>query len=172
MLTGKNIYLRTIEPSDAEIILQWENNPENWKVSNTLVPFSKKLIEDYVNSAQDIYMVKQIRFMVCLNEDNRPIGSVDLFDLDLMNQKVGVGILIDNKEDRRKGCALESIGLIKEYCFEVLNLHQLYCNILTNNQASIELFKKAGFTICGTKKDWLKTKEGWQDELMLQLFVS
>ena len=91
MLRGKQIYLRTLEPSDADIILKWENNPDNWSVSNTLVPFSRKLIEDYVRSAQDIYSVKQVRFMVCLIENGREIGAIDLFDFDPYHHKVGSG---------------------------------------------------------------------------------
>ena len=170
MLKGEQIYLRTLEPSDADIILKWENNSANWRVSNTLVPFSRKLIEDYVNSAQDIYSIKQLRFIICLVENDKEIGAIDLFDFDPYHQKVGLGILIAELEDRRNGYAIEAVLLIKEYCFNHLNLHQVYCNILSENKASIDLFEKSGFTICGTKKDWIKNKEGWLDELMLQSF--
>jgi len=170
MLKGEQIYLRTLEPSDADIILKWENNSANWKVSNTLVPFSRKLIEDYVNSAQDIYSIKQLRFIICLVENDKEIGAIDLFDFDPYHLKVGLGILIAELQDRRNGYAKEAVLLIKEYCFNHLNLHQVYCNILSKNKASIDLFEKSGFTICGTKKDWIKNKEGWLDQLMLQSF--
>ena len=170
MLKGEQIYLRTLEPADANIILKWENNSDNWRLSNTLVPFSRKLIEDYVNSAQDIYSIKQLRFIICLVENDKEIGAIDLFDFDPYHQKVGLGILIAKFEDRRNGYAKEAVLLIKEYCFSHLNLHQVYCNILSENKASINLFEKSGFTICGTKKDWIKNKEGWLDELMLQSF--
>ena len=170
MLKGEQIYLRTLEPADADIILKWENNSDNWRVSNTLVPFSRKLIEDYVNSAQDIYSIKQLRFIICLVENDKEIGAIDLFDFDPYHQKVGLGILIAELEDRRNGYAIEAVLLIKEYCFNHLNLHQVYCNILSKNKASIDLFEKSGFTICGTKKDWIKNKESWLDELMLQSF--
>ena len=170
MLKGGQIYLRTLEPSDADIIWKWENNADNWRVSNTLVPFSRKLIEDYVNSAQDIYSIKQLRFIICLVENDKEIGAIDLFDFDPYHHKVGLGILIAELQDRRNGYAKEAVLLIKEYCFSHLNLHQVYCNILSENKASINLFEKSGFTICGTKKDWIKNKEGWLDELMLQSF--
>jgi diamine N-acetyltransferase len=170
MLKGGQIYLRTLEPSDADIIWKWENNSDNWRVSNTLVPFSRKLIEDYVNSAQDIYSIKQLRFIICLLENDKEIGAIDLFDFDPYHHKVGLGILIAELQDRRNGYAKEAVLLIKEYCFNHLNLHQVYCNILSKNKASIDLFEKSGFTICGTKKDWIKNKEGWLDELMLQSF--
>ena len=170
MLKGEQIYLRALEPADSDIILKWENNSDNWRVSNTLVPFSRKLIENYVNSAQDIYSIKQLRFIICLVENDKEIGAIDLFDFDPYHQKVGLGILIAEPEDRRKGYALEALKVVKEYCFNHLNLHQVYCNILSENKASIDLFEKSGFTICGTKKDWIKNKEGWLDELMLQSF--
>ena len=170
MLKGEQIYLRTLEPADADIIWKWENNSDNWRVSNTLVPFSRKLIEDYVNSAQDIYSIKQLRFIICLVENDKEIGAIDLFDFDPYHQKVGLGILIAELQDRRNGYAKEAVLLIKEYCFNHLNLHQVYCNILSKNKASIDLFEKSGFTICGTKKDWIKNKEGWLDQLMLQSF--
>ena len=168
MLKGEQIYLRTLEPADADIILKWENNSDNWRVSNTLVPFSRKLIEDYVNSAQDIYSIKQLRFIICLVENDKEIGAIDLFDFDPYHQKVGLGILIAELEDRRNGYAKEAVLLIKEYCFNHLNLHQVYCNILSENKASIDLFEKSGFTICGTKKDWVKSNDGWEDKLMFQ----
>jgi len=170
MLKGEQIYLRTLEPSDADIILKWENNSDNWRVSNTLIPFSRKLIQDYVNSAQDIYSIKQLRFIICLVENDKEIGAIDLFDFDPYHLKVGLGILIAELQDRRNGYAKEAVLLIKEYCFNHLNLHQVYCNVLSKNKASIDLFEKSGFTICGTKKDWIKNKEGWLDELMLQSF--
>ena len=170
MLKGEQIYLRTIEPADADIILKWENNSDNWRVSNTLIPFSRKLIQDYVNSAQDIYSIKQLRFIICLVENDKEIGAIDLFDFDPYHHKVGLGILIAEVQDRRSGYAKEAVLLIKEYCFSHLNLHQVYCNILSENKASINLFEKSGFTICGTKKDWIKNKEGWLDQLMLQSF--
>jgi diamine N-acetyltransferase len=168
MLKGSQIYLRTLEPLDADIILKWENNSDNWRVSNTLVPFSRKLIEDYVNSAQDIYSIKQLRFIICLVENDKEIGAIDLFDFEPYHQKVGLGILIAELEDRRNGYAKEAVLLIKEYCFNHLNLHQIYCNILSENKSSIDLFEKSGFTICGTKKEWVKTNDGWEDELLLQ----
>jgi len=169
MLRGDQIHLRTIEPEDADIILAWENNPHNWSISNTLVPFSRKLILDYVNSAQDLYAAKQIRFMICENATNKAVGSVDIFDFDPYHQRAGLGILIDQQDDRRKGYGLEALELIKDYCFSHIKMHQLYCNVLSDNKASIQLFGKAGFEICGTKKDWIRTQKGWQDELLLQL---
>jgi diamine N-acetyltransferase len=45
----------------------------------------------------------------------------------------------------------------------------LYCNILSNNTESINLFKKIGFKEVGVKKEWIKTPEGYLDEYLFQL---
>ena len=169
MLNSKNIYLRTLEPEDAFILLEWENNSENWKVSNTNVPFSEHLIMNYVNSAQDIYATKQLRFVICKNETNEPIGTIDLFDFDAKNQKAGIGILIARKEERNKGFANEALQIIINYSFNHLLIHNLYCNINENNTESIRLFEKNGFELIGKKKDWVRTKNGFENELMFQI---
>jgi diamine N-acetyltransferase len=55
-----------------------------------------------------------------------------------------------------------------KYASKILGLHQLYANITTDNHVSIHLFEKAGFQLAGTKKDWIKTPEGWLDEGLYQ----
>jgi diamine N-acetyltransferase len=169
MLKGEKIYLRTIEPSDAQLMLKWENNPENWAVSNTLVPFSEHLILQYVNSAQDIFETKQLRFIICLTETNTPIGTIDLFEYDPLHRRAGVGVLIDEVTERNKGFANEALQLMINYSFDRLNLHGLFCNIFESNDPSVKLFEKNNFVQTGIKKDWVLLKNKWENELFFQL---
>ena len=169
MLKGQNIYLRTIEPSDAALMLNWENNPENWAVSNTLVPFSEHLILQYVNSAQDIFETKQLRFIICLQENDTPIGTIDLFEYDPLHRRAGVGVLIEKISERNKGFANDAVQLIIKYGFKRLDLHQLFCNIFETNEHSIKLFEKNGFVQTGAKKDWVRIDGNWETELFYQL---
>lgn len=167
MLTGKNIIFRTIEPKDIECLLAWENDTENWKLSNTFVPFSRKLMEEYIYSAQDIFTTKQIRFIIENKETEQQLGCIDLFEYDPFHLRAGVGILID-KSYRNKGIAKEAIELLKTYSFHHLKLNQLYCSVGDSNQASIKLFTQSGFMQTGVKKDWLNFGEKWEDELFFQ----
>ena len=167
-LKGQHIQLRAIEPSDIDVLYQWENDAETWMVSNTQSPFSRFVLEQYITSShQDIYSVKQLRLIIC-NEENKAIGSIDLFDFDPNHLRAGVGILIAEKADRKKGYASEALSLLMDYCFSVLNLHQLYCNITIDNEPSILLFQKHGFQITGMKKQWVRDGESFKDELLLQ----
>ena len=168
-LANDIITLRAIEPEDIELLYSWENDPEIWEVSHTLVPYSKYILALYIkNSDKDIYETKQLRLMIDTNE-GKTVGAIDLFDFEPHHSRVGVGLLIHNKEDRSKGYASEALDLLISFCFKKLNIHQMFANIESRNKISLGLFEKHGFRICGTKKEWLRTDSGWKDEMMLQL---
>lgn len=170
-LKKDNISFRAVEPTDIDVILNWENNPETWHLSNTLMPFSRFDIEQFVISAsKDIFASKQLRLMIIQAEDNTKtaVGCIDLFDFDALHKRAGVGILID-KNYRKQGIAGTAIDLLATYAFEILNLHQLYCNIESDNDISLKLFQDKGFKIIGLKKDWNQRSGKWIDEYLLQL---
>ncbi|HBX49587.1 MAG: GNAT family N-acetyltransferase [Bacteroidetes bacterium GWF2_33_38] len=170
ILEGTKVTLRALEPSDINYLYEWENDSDSWFVSNTLTPYSKYILQKYIeNSHLDIYQTRQLRLMIICKETNLPIGTIDLFDFDPFHNRAGVGILIAKKEMQQKGFASEAMEILINYSFNHLNLHQLYCNITTNNTKSISLFKKYNFKISGEKKQWLKYGETWVDEYFLQL---
>jgi diamine N-acetyltransferase len=167
-MTGKNLKLRAIEPSDIDLLYRWENDPSIWHISNTVAPFSRFVLEQYVlNSHEDIFTAKQLRLMIELTKNQLTVGAVDLFDFEPLHRRVGLGILIAN-ENRGQGFASEAVDLILNYCFETLMVHQVYCNISDKNNVSKALFKSKGFQVSVTKKDWLLINNQWVDELLLQ----
>ncbi len=175
-MRNQEIILRAPEPEDLEILYRWENDPDIWPVSNTLTPFSRYVLRQYLeNSRQDIFELKQARFMIDLQHDSSPavtIGTIDLFQYDPLHLRAGVGILIKEQQHRRQGYAGKALDLLLEYCFTTLQLHQVFCNITDGNDDSIQLFRSRGFTETGRKKEWIKTRDIWVDELFFQLLAS
>ena len=169
-LKGTNIYLRALEPEDLEFIYAIENNELVWEVSNTETPYSRFLIKQYLENAhQDIYEAKQLRLAICLNNSQEAIGLIDLFDFDPKNNRAGVGILINDAQNRNRGIGSEALELVINYSFQQLQLHQLYANIGSDNEISLQLFTKFGFQKIGIKKDWIKVNNRYKDELLFQL---
>ena len=145
-LKGKNIYLRALEPNDLEFVYAMENDQNIWEVSNTQTPYSRFLVRQYLeNAQQDIYEAKQLRLAICQDEDFPAIGLIDLFEFDPKNNKAGVGIVIQQDDNRKQNIGSEALELLIKYSFYNLNLHQLYANISIENEASIALFTKFGF---------------------------
>lgn len=172
LLEGENIKLRALEPEDLQFIYRWENNSNVWRVSETTSPYSKFVIKQYLaNADKDIYEAKQLRLMIDKYDQNEfvaTIGTVDLFDFDPFNNRAGVGILIDEKY-QGNGHANMALDLLVEYCFNFLQLKQLYSHVPADNEQSLGLFKSHGFEVAGILKSWLRGTNGYTDEYMFQL---
>lgn len=167
-LTYGKISLRALEPGDIDLLYQWENDIEIWEISNTKAPFSRHILAQYlIEAAKDIYETKQLRLII-QNENLEPVGAIDLFDFEPYHLRAGVGILIHNKNERKKGYASDALEALSKYTYEVLGLRQLYANITSDNEISIKLFEKSGFKKVGIKKSWIKTVSGWKDEVLFQ----
>lgn len=172
-LKGNTVYLRALEPEDLEFVYQIENDESIWEVSNTQTPYSKFLIRQYLENAhQDIYEAKQLRLAIVVAEFNKVIGLIDLFDFDPKNQRAGIGIVIQNEQDRSKGYGKEALGLLIDFSFTHLQLHQLFANIGSQNEASSRLFSTFGFQKIGVKKDWIYVNNQFQNEDLYQLINS
>ena len=170
ILESDLVRLRALEPEDVDILYKWENDTNIWKVSNTTAPFSKYILYQFIeNQKYDIYETKQLRLIVEDKAESRPVGAIDLFDIDPYNRRAGIGILIYKSEDQGLGYASHAVNVLIQYCFQILNLNQLYCNIPASNKRSFSLFRSKGFSIVGLKKEWIKTTVDWEDEYLLQL---
>lgn len=169
-LKGQSIYLRALEPEDLEFVYAIENDESIWKVSNTQTPYSRFLIRQYLeNAQQDIYEAKQLRLAICQNNDFSAIGLIDLFDYDPRNNRAGIGILIQNNVNRGQGIGSEALQLLISYAFTHLNLNQLYANIDAENEASLKLFTNFEFQLIGIKKQWNLVNGNYTDESLYQL---
>ncbi|OQY02812.1 MAG: GNAT family N-acetyltransferase [Bacteroidetes bacterium 4572_117] len=170
-LQNNTIKLRALEPEDLELLYNWENDSSIWGLSNTLVPYSKFALKNYIeNSSKDIFEAKQLRLIIELNKTKEAIGTIDLFDIDFYNSRAGVGILIAEKKHRKLGYAHKSLKLLATYVFEYLGLFQLYCDISEDNLNSLKLFESLGFKTTGKKEKWTKKGNLFDNVLFLQLF--
>ena len=159
--------LRALEPIDVDTLYSWENNPAVWGVGSTLAPYSRKQLWDYIDSYDgDIYSAKQLRLMIDL-PGGETIGTVDLYDFDAANSRCAVGILIAPPY-QRQGYGRAALDALADYCRTRLSLHQLYCIAGADNIASRTLFERAGYTISGRLRSWLRSANTYTDAYIYQ----
>lgn len=166
-LRAESVYLRALENADLDFLYALENDTSLWPVSDTRTPFSRDVLTEYLQHASaDIYAARQLRLIIC-QHDHLRVGAIDLYDFDPAHLRAGVGLVI-SQAFRGRGYGTAALACIMKYGRDLLNLHQLFCSIAGSNTKSISLFHKAGFTPVGVRKDWLWTREGWQDVVELQ----
>ncbi|MEM7270106.1 MAG: FAD-binding dehydrogenase [Pseudomonadota bacterium] len=109
-LHGESIYLRALEPTDLDFLYQLENDESVWEVSNTITPYSKFVLKQYLDNAhRDIYEVKQLRLVICEVGADLPVGFIDLFDFEPKHRRVGIGVIIFSEDHRQRGYAAEGV---------------------------------------------------------------
>ncbi|MGN0186413.1 MAG: GNAT family N-acetyltransferase [Paludibacteraceae bacterium] len=169
-LTSDRITLRAPEPEDLDSFYRWENDTALWAFGNTIEPFSRYTLRQYIATAdQDIYTKRQLRLMVERKADKMVVGAVDLFDFDPLHQRAGIGLLID-KTCRREGFAAESLTLLCNYAFGVLHLKQVYAHVPIDNTACLDFFDKATpFVHTATLRSWLQRNNIYVDVTVWQL---
>ena len=168
LLSNETISLRAPEPEDLELLYHWENKPEWWGLGNTLAPYSRYLLKEYIaESHRDLYDLKQLRLMIDYRPTGATVGMLDLYDFEPHHRRAGVGILIDPVY-QKNGLATEALGLLIRYAFSFLKLRQLYVHIPVGNEASKTLFTRCGFTVTGILTDWIATEDGYSDVLVMQ----
>ena len=170
ILKNENVFLRALEPKDLDLLYQIENDTSIWHVSATIAPYSKYVLQQYLqNATQDIYQAQQLRLVICCSKTNQSVGLIDLFDFSPKDKRAGVGVVIAEEQFKQKGYAKNALKILLNYCFNVLDLHQVYANIEQDNLASIQLFTALNFNLIGIKKDWNKRGNNYIDEGIYQL---
>ena len=166
------LQLRALEPEDTDLLYNWENDTTLWQVGNTLAPYSKFAIDEYLKEARlDIFTTRQLRLMIQKKNTMEAVGMVDLYDFDPHNRRAGIGILIDAKH-QKKGIAYQTLQIIEKYTFEFLHFHQLYAHIPEKNHISLKLFSKLGYKPAGILNEWLYIGNEWQNVTIMQKIMT
>ncbi|MFK7785459.1 MAG: GNAT family N-acetyltransferase [Crocinitomicaceae bacterium] len=149
------IALRLPIISDAATILSWENNPDNWDVSDNDSPYSLEDIVRLIQSFQTVEKPEQLRFMI--HSKDILLGAVDIFDINYENKSGAIGILIAEEGFRRKGYASKALQLVET---EARNrgISRLSALIHSENVKSRKLFEKMEYLIHSKGKIGDQTK--------------
>ena len=105
------------------------------------------------------------------NEEGEVVGIADVMNFDPRHLRAELGIVIE-RPYRRQGYATDALRQIAEYAKTVLHLHQLYAFIGCDNQPSVELFSKAGFTQGHELKDWLYDGQNYHAAIIVQYLLN
>ena len=143
LLHGDKVILRSVDSSDIDTLLLWENANNEPLYGVFEEQYSREYVVQFIENQQrySIAETEQLRLMICSHEGER-LGSVDLTEYD--GEKAFVSILIVGLDNRRKGFAENALQLLIDYS-ESLGLHTLYAHILPENSPSKNLFEKMGF---------------------------
>ena len=142
-IEGENIILRSVDSSDIDTILLWENANNEPLYGVYEEQYSRADVVQFVENQQRYSLAEneQLRLMICSHEGER-LGCIDLTEYD--GKSASLSILIYDVAHRHQGFGTEALRLLVDYA-ELLGLQRLSATILPENMPSILLFEKCGF---------------------------
>lgn len=165
-LQNQRIKLRAVEPEDSHTVWEVENDTAQWFENCMAAPLSEQVVADYaIGYDADPYRAGQLRLIVEQQHTGTILGIVDLYEISALHRHAFIGIYII-PEFRRQGYGAESLKLTLEYAFSILNIIQIGAKIVIDNEESINLFKKCGFSQCGILPNWLMSGNKTTDLLL------
>ena len=142
---SEKIRLRAFESEDLETILHWVNDEDvTMNLSDALVfPVSRadelKWLESVSmsNPREKVFAVETM--------DGRLIGSAGLRDINWIERKAELGIMIGEKSCWNQGFGTAAIRELLRTGFGKMNLNRIYLRVFENNMRAIHVYRKCGF---------------------------
>ena len=167
-LSNELVSLRALEPTDLDVLYRWENDASLWAVTDTVAPFSRQVLWQYLeNDTADIYQSRQLRMMIVLTDDGKPVGTVDFFNFNPLNNRAELGLYIA-PEYQGKGLGRAALDALCAYARDHIGLRQLYIYVTIDNVKCLALFDHYGFRRVGILQKWVKRGRTYTDAVLLQ----
>jgi len=139
------ISIRKAGLEDWSIIQQWENDPSLWSISDESGPFSEDQIQHFLLHQNNLIHHLQERWLVLL--DILPIGMLDLFQWDNVNNEIGVGIVIMDLRHRGLGYGREAMHKMESVMKWNHGIEKFWAIVWIKNRSAIEFFAKCGYSL-------------------------
>lgn len=169
LLVGERLYLRPLEVADADGLARRVTEETETLMEHGRIPVSPLGFEHWIKAVHARQPPNDVYFAVCLTEDDRFIGIVDVKDIDWINRTGETGSGLGPAEFRGQGYGTEAKHLLLEYCFDHLHLHTVWAHVWEPNARSAAALAKQGYRPAGRLK-WEDVKDGvYRDALLFDL---
>lgn len=166
---GKRIYLAPMDMDDAPNYIRWLNDPETF----IFLQANGQLFNS-INEEQFITGVTERgepHFSIRLCENNEHIGGCGLINLDWVNRRAEMGIMIGEAAYRSQGYGQEAIKLLLDHAFYVLNLHSISLIHYEFNQRAARCYLKCGFKKAGRLRQARYVNGRFYDILLMDILA-
>lgn len=166
----------------SEEYLKWMNDLEITKTLGRLdylMPVDRaKLVEYYngINKENTIFLAIYLKGnsppTQIKKTDMKFIGTLKIYDIDLLAKRASLGIAIGDKLVWGKGYASKAIHIASQYVFEVLGLRKITAGYIASNISMERAFLKNGFGIEAIFKEHLYYEGQYVDHKFVCKFRS
>ena len=111
-------------------------------------------------------------FTIYERATGRAVGNCGLHEVDLINRRTVVGIMIGEPDARGRGYGTEAMRLLLDYAFTVLGMHSVMLTVFEYNFAGRRCYEKVGFREIGRRRESRWYNGRFWDEISMDILTS
>lgn len=167
-IMGEKIYLRTLDSSDTEDMLElYKRNAEFFQAFSPLRNEEFYTFEAQLNiiETNNMFMERgqKYSFGIFTKLNDKLIGNITLSEIiHGPLQSCNIGYALD-KEHNGFGYMTEAVKLLVDFAFNTLTLHRIEAGVMPRNIASATVLEKAGFQREGVARKNVMINGRWED---------
>jgi [ribosomal protein S5]-alanine N-acetyltransferase len=146
IIRGEQVFLRPSERADLPLFVRWFNDADVLRNLAMRGPMSDAAEEAWFDRMLASQGSTDYHFVICLLTDARPIGTIGLHGIDLLNGTAEFGIAIGEKGEWNKGHGTDALRAICDFGFGSLRLERIGLQVYAGNDGARRAYEKAGFT--------------------------
>lgn len=144
------IYLRPAERDDLPRFVEWLSDARTTRTLVFVSPLSQALEERWFEERLEHHGRDRWHFVICRLADDRPVGVIDLHEIDPHNGSAGLGIVIGSPDDTGQGYGSDALRAILRFGFGELRLERVWLDVYDFNERARQLYERVGFVHEGT----------------------
>jgi RimJ/RimL family protein N-acetyltransferase len=152
LIAHGSVYLRPGERRDIPLFVRWYTDLRTTRTLLMTSPMGEAMEERWFERMVDAHGTDRFFFVVCRREDDRPVGSIDLHDVDLRNGNANLGIAIGDPDDTGHGYGTDALTALVAFGFDQLRLERISLEVYDFNERARRVYERVGFVHEGTAR--------------------
>lgn len=168
IVVGECVALGPLRRDLAETYARWVNDLEvrhGLQFAGVMTPQTEERFLDESMKEMAERQPTAVHFTVYDREDDEPVGTASLMEVNHMLGRARFGILLG--ERRGRGLGGEATRLVLDWGFTVLGLHNVLLEVMPWNERAIRAYERAGFRRVGVRRGALISMGARCDELLM-----
>jgi diamine N-acetyltransferase len=145
MIAHGSVFLRAAERDDIPRFIAWMNDWGTSRTAGPRSPLSVPLEERWFDHMVEAQGKDSWFFVACLAADGRPIGTIGLFELDLVNGSAGLGLSVGAAADRGQGHGSDMLRALLDWAFGFQRLERIWLDVFDINPGAQRVYERVGF---------------------------
>jgi RimJ/RimL family protein N-acetyltransferase len=163
IIGGELVHLRPGERADLPLFVRWFTDRRTTRTMILVAPIGMVFEERWFDQMVEHHGKDRWFFVICRREDDRPVGSIDLHEVDLRNGRASLGIAIGDPADTGQGYGTDALRAIVGFGFDQLRLERIELDVYDINDGARRMYERIGFSHEGTLRHALYSDGAFHD---------